>query len=206
MDAVWNRRQIKADALSSGLCWGWLGSSSTPTADLWLRGPPRSSGTCCWRTHVALRKKEGEEKRATVILTATNGGVFLLLFFFFFAFFAITQIFGEGIITCHRCRCCFCPQGTCSRAQRAGGAFVEDAHLISAINWQLCRSQETLGLRLKAVHLLLRGRSVAAGRGGERCCAPAQVGTYLEGGWGGARACRGVGGRRKYVICGVTAN
>lgn len=58
---------------------------------------------------------------------------------------------------------------------------MEDAHLISAINWQLCRSQETLGLRLKAVHLLLRGRSVAAGRGGERC-APAQVGTYLGGG------------------------
>lgn len=113
-----------------------------------------------------------------------------------FFFFAITQIFSEGIITCHRCRCCFCPRGSCSRAQRAGGAFVEDAHLISAINWQRCTSQETLGLRLKAVHLLLRGWRVAAGW-------RSSTGRSLS---GVARACRGVGGRRKYVICGVTAN
>lgn len=113
-----------------------------------------------------------------------------------FFFFAITQIFSEGIITCHRCRCCFCPRGSCSRAQRAGGAFVEVAHLISAINWQLCRSQETLGLRLKAVHLLLRGRRVAAGRRSSTSRSLSGV----------ARACRRVGGRRKYVICGVTAN
>lgn len=73
---------------------------------------------------------------------------------------------------------------------------MEDAHLISAINWQPCRSQETLGLRLKAVHLLLRGRRVAAGR-------RSSTGRRLS---GVARACRGVGGRRKYVICGVTAN
>lgn len=70
---------------------------------------------------------------------------------------------------------------------------MEDAHLISAINWQLCHSQETLGLRLKAVHLLLRGRRVAAGR-------RFGTGRSLS---GVARACRVVGGRRKYVICGA---
>lgn len=77
---------------------------------------------------------------------------------------------------------------------------MEDAHLISAINWQ---------------PLPLAGDSRAPPQGRPSVAARATRGAWPPAGRRSstgrslcrlAGACRGVGGRRKYVICGVTAN
>lgn len=117
-----------------------------------------------------------------MILTATNGRGFVII-----------QIFGEGIITCHRCHCCFASPFVPRLVKPLKSRRCLCVRRTPDLSNQLAAlpSHESPRLCLKAVHLLLRG-CVAMG---ER--ARAQVGIYL-----GARACRGVGGCRKYVICG----
>lgn len=53
--------------------------------------------------------------------------------------FVIIQIFGEGIITCHRCHCCFASPFVLRLVKllRSRRCLCVGTHLISAINWQL---------------------------------------------------------------------
>lgn len=86
-----DQQQIKADTVSSGSALA--GSTPAPT-DCWSMAVSRasrshSSGTCCWRTHVELRMSNSD----------FNGNKW--------SRYVVIQIFGEGIITCHRCHCCF---------------------------------------------------------------------------------------------------
>ena len=86
-----DQQQIKADIVSSRPA----PAGSTPVAaDCWSMAVTRpncsrSSGTCCWRTHVELRVSNSDFNCNK------------------WSRFVIIQIFGEGIITCHRCHCCF---------------------------------------------------------------------------------------------------
>lgn len=86
-----DHQQIKADTVSSGPA---LAGSTPAQTDCWSMAVTRpsrshSSGTCCWRTHVELRMSNSDFNCNK------------------WSRFVIIQIFGEGIITCHRCHCCF---------------------------------------------------------------------------------------------------
>lgn len=116
-----DHQQIKADTVSSGPA---LAGSAPAQTDCWSMAVTRShsAGTCCCRTHVELRMSNSDfncNKWSRLV---------------------IIQIFGEGIITCHRCHCCFVspfvPRLISPLKSRR--CLCVDAHLILAINWQLC--------------------------------------------------------------------
>lgn len=84
-------------------------------------GSAHSSGTCCWRTHAEPRMSNSD-------FNCNKWSKFVII-----------QISGEGIITCHRCHCCFGSPFVLRLVQplkKSRRCLCVDAHLISAINWQ----------------------------------------------------------------------
>lgn len=162
---LWSRldqRQIKAEIISSGSALP--GSAPTP-AHCWCRAVTRpsrshSSGTCCWRTHVELWMSNSDFNCNK------------------WSRYVIIQIFGERIITCHRCHCCFVSPFV-PRQANPDTWKEQEVPLCSCtpdLSNQLAAlpSHESLRLCLKAVHLLLWG-SAAVGE-----CACVQVGLWLR--------------------------
>lgn len=104
------------------LCSSWLPSNTSCMAAA-RSGRSHSSGTCCCRTHVELRMSNSDFNCNK------------------WSRYVIIQIFGEGIITCHRCHSCFVspfvPRLPTTALEKSRRCLCAKAHLILAINWQL---------------------------------------------------------------------